>query len=127
MALIAKPTNQLFEPGDVVIASSGSLSAGIHLAGRVPVGVVIPAAWTAAQITFQVSVDHGVTYVDLFDDAESEYNVLSPATSTYHPLLAELFRGVSHMKVRSGVSDTTVNQAAERTLVFSYGNPERMF
>lgn len=96
------------------IANTGSLSAAIQLGGRVPVGLIMPAAWTAASLTFQVSVD-GSTYVDLYSLANpsAEYT-LTVSTSRAIPLDAAVFAGAAYLKVRSGTSGAAVAQGGDR-------------
>ena len=51
------------------IAISTSLSAAIALPpGWYPAAILMPAAWTAADLTFQLSLD-GTTFADLYDEA----------------------------------------------------------
>lgn len=105
---------------EVVIAEDASLSAAtvtdpsLEYEGIVPVAVQMPATWTAANLTFQVSYDGGATYVNLTDEG-TEYAV-EAAASQGIALDANVFLGATHMKVRSGTVGTPVNQAAARTL-----------
>ena len=87
------------------IASGGSLSAGV----RVPNGyelcaVVMPAAWTAANLTFQCSADASA-YANAYDDGGNEYTVTAAASQYYSIPEGEL-RGTLALKVRSGVAAT---------------------
>jgi hypothetical protein len=79
----------------------------------------MPAAWTAANLTFQVSHDGGSTYADLFD----QFGVEIQASATVDRVIlldTNLFLNVRYMKIRSGTSATPVNQAAERSLILVY-------
>lgn len=98
------------------IANTGSLSAAIQLCGRVPVGLIMPSGWTAASLTFQISID-GSTYVDLYSLANpaSEFT-LSVGASRAIPLDAAVFAGAAFLKVRSGTSASPVAQGGERTI-----------
>src|SRR5262245_61135060 len=58
------PGNHVFL--DVTIPNGQSLSPAIDLARLTLVGILMPAAWTAAAITFQASPD-GVVFGALFD------------------------------------------------------------
>lgn len=74
--------------------------------------IVMPAAWTAAGMTFQGSMD-GVTFFDVFNDAGDEYMVpvlVSQAVILNVPLTFPF------IKVRSGVTATPVNQGAARSV-----------
>jgi len=114
-------SESLISVENVTIAASGSLSGGANLNGRdnAPAGlrvcgIVMPAAWTAASMTFEVSMD-GVTYQDLYDADGNEmtFTVAAATTLTLDPAI---FAAMPYVKVRSGVSATPVNQAAERTV-----------
>lgn len=103
------------ETVSATIASGQSLSGAVNLAGCRLVGLVMPAAWTAASLTFQVSHD-GTTYNDLYDDAGNEYTVVA-AASRYIGLVGMDWEAVRFLKVRSGTAATPVNQAAQRVIV----------
>lgn len=104
------------KPGfeSVVIANAASVSDVHDLGGLVPVGLFIPAAWTAASITFLVSPD-GTTYYDMFDAAGTEYAVIV-AVDRFIVLDPTAFSGIPFMKIRSGTKATPVNQGAARTI-----------
>lgn len=103
------------------IANGASLSGAVALGGFVPVGIVYPAAWTAAAISFEGSYDNGTTYVEVCNSDGTEYTIASAnvqtADSRYVPLTYASFLGLTHLKVRSGVSGTPVNQLAARTII----------
>lgn len=98
----------------VTIASSGSLSDAAYIGAETVVAILMPAAWTAAALSFEVSQD-GSTYYDLqyegsevtFAAGVDEAVVLDPAKT--YPF--------SYIKVRSGTEATPVNQAADRDLI----------
>lgn len=96
------------------IAESASLSAGVLLNGAEMVGLKMPADWTTAALTFQVSTD-GVTYNNLYDQDGSEVNV-SVGAARYIALPPADYAGFIYLKVRSGTSATPVVQAAERSI-----------
>lgn len=124
--VIAKPSNNLSEPETVTITNGTSISGDINMAGRQPVGVFMPAAWTAAALTFQVSPD-GVTYYDLNDLAEAEYDVAAPVAGEYMQLDPQLFRGARYLRVRSGTSAAAVNQLADRDLLVMFAEPNKNY
>lgn len=98
----------------VTIANGASLSSAIDLnEGRAAL-LIMPAAWTAADISFQVSAD-GVTFVDLFKTDGTEYT-LTVAASRGILLPLSDFLGIRHMKIRSGKTGAAVNQLANRAL-----------
>ena len=108
---------QYNEPASQVatIANGASLSNAQRLPpGHVLVGLIMPAAWTAAGITMQGSVD-GVTYGNLYIAAGSEHALVVAAATTVI-LDPTLYLGVPFLKLRSGTAGTPVNQAAARTI-----------
>lgn len=100
------------------IASGASLSGAITMHQdqnpQVPVALEMPAAWTAASLTFAVSYD-GVTYLPLYDDGGSELT-LTVSTSRHVALEPRYFIGVRYLKVRSGPAGTPVNQGGDRDI-----------
>lgn len=74
----------------------------------------MPASWTTANLTFQVSED-GTTFYDLYNDAGTEYTVTAAANRVLRLTLAD-WLAVRYMKIRSGTTGSAVNQAAARTL-----------
>ena len=99
---------------NVTIANGQSLSNAVTLDRTTLVGIVMPADWTAASMTFQASTDD-TNFFDLFDNFGNEvihlvnldrYVVFDPST----------FASVANLKVRSGTSGAAVNQAAERII-----------
>ncbi len=102
------------------IASGTALSAGIPLDGNLLAGVGLPnsTGWTDASLTFQVSVDGGTTYYDLWKDG-AEYTLTVPTgrtNATFFDVPPADFAAFTHIKVRSGTAGTPVNQGADRTL-----------
>lgn len=98
------------------IASGTSLSSGVDLGTGRLVGIIMPAAWTSAALTFQGSAD-GTTYADLYDDSLERMIASSGAVPSRHLLLAfGDWLGVRAIKVRSGTGASPVNQSADRVL-----------
>lgn len=104
------------------IPNSGSISIGIHVAGKLS-AIQIPPAWTAAAITFQASQD-GLTYYDVYDGANAtttERTIASANIPTtggrFLPLDLVDWIGVNYVKIRSGTSAAPVNQGAERVII----------
>ena len=95
------------------IANAASLSGAVRLSGTLT-GIQMPASWTAANLTFQVSVD-GDTYQNVYDSSGSEF-VVTAAAARYIPLNPADFIDGRWLKVRSGTSGTPVNQGAERVV-----------
>lgn len=74
----------------------------------------MPAAWTAANLTFQGSSD-GVTFKDLYDGYGSEISLTVAANRIVVPDLSVLAT-VRYIKIRSGTSAAVVAQAADRVI-----------
>jgi hypothetical protein len=98
------------------IASGASLSGAVCLSAGTLTGIQLPSAWTTADLTFQGSAD-GVAYANVYDQLGNEATITSAGASTYVPLGAFDFAGLSWLKVRSGTSGTPVVQAAARSIL----------
>jgi hypothetical protein len=101
-------------PFAVTIASGQSLSPEIDIGEWTLVGIWMPAAWTAASLTFQVSLDGGTTWLEHWSIATETTYVA--AASTYIAVDPLLWRGISAIKARSGTSASPVTQSASATL-----------
>lgn len=77
-------------------------------------GIIMPSAWTAANLTFQVSAD-GISFHDLRDKYDAEVMVSVSANNGYVLDLADWLT-LPYLKIRSGTAAAPVNQAATRTL-----------
>ena len=99
---------------EVTIANGEALSDSEDLHGYWLTGIQCPAAWTAADITLQVSSDD-TTFANVYDDT-AEYS-LPAAASAWLLVEPEIGINLRYVKVRSGTSAVPVNQDAARTLV----------
>jgi hypothetical protein len=99
-----------------VIAAGTSLSAATPLGAGVLTGIVMPAVWTAAGLTFQVSADGGTTWYELQDGtgAAVGYTVSAGIAFNVDPYL---WGGFNMLRVRSGTSGSPVNQVAAATIL----------
>jgi len=98
------------------IAESASLSGEINLKGGRLFAIVMPAAWTTANLTFQAATLQGGTYNDVYDEDGTEVAVTA-AASRLIILEPARWLGVRNLKVRSGTTGTPVNQAAARSVI----------
>lgn len=96
------------------IANGASLSGAVDLGQSRAVRLVMPAAWTAASLTFQTSYD-GTTYNNYYNADGTEYTVQASSSRSILLPLAD-FVGIRFLKVRSGTSSAAVNQGAERVI-----------
>jgi hypothetical protein len=101
-------------PVTISIGSSASLSSAVGIRGLVPVAIEMPAAWDAADLTFQFSKD-GTTYNNVYTSTGTEKTVTA-STSRWILLRPTDFVGVVSLKVRSGTAGSAVTQTAARTL-----------
>lgn len=93
------------------------MAAGVDIRGGELVGIVMPATWTPASITFQASGD-GTNYFDVFDDGGTELSLTVAASRAVGLTDAKqkVLRGIRNLKVRSGPTAAPVNQGADRIL-----------
>lgn len=101
---------------ETLIANGQSISAVVDLGNARLTRVELPAVWTAADLTFQVSSD-GTTWRDLYDVSGSEYLVKASASRAVLLPLSD-FIGIQYLKIRSGSSAAAVAQGGARTLTF---------
>ncbi len=99
----------------VTISSGAALSSSVNLGGRTLVGIMMPTAWTAANLTFKASIDRGSNFYDCYDDAATEI-IVQAAASRYLAVPPTDFLGMMYIQVRSGTTGTPVNQGADREL-----------
>lgn len=94
------------------ILNGQSLSGAISLGGVRLFGLVMPAAWTAAVVTFQASFDNGATWVSMYDASGNELSVTVGA-SRYVALDPVYFAAVPMIRLRSGTAAAPVNQGQD--------------
>lgn len=100
------------------IANGASLSDAVDLgANYVATRLTLPAAWTAASLSFQTSPD-GVTYNEMRDDS-SELISRTVAAGYDVALPPALWRGVRYLKIRSGSAAAPVVQGGARDIVIT--------
>jgi hypothetical protein len=82
----------------------------------------MPAAWTAAALTFQVSTD-GVTYRNMYDFYGNEVTVSAAIALASRALTIVIvdWLNVRFIKVRSGTAAAPVNQGADRAIELVIG------
>ena len=97
------------------IANGAALSGQVNLGNRLLVGIQMPATWTAASLTFQVSPDGGTTWLELYSTAGTE-QTFTVAASQFIQIDPTQWRGINCIKVRSGTAGAPVNQGQSSTL-----------
>lgn len=96
-----------------VINRAGSLSSPVRLNGAL-VGIIVPADWTPAVLTFKVSMD-GLSWHDLYDENGNEVVCLA-GYQRYIRLNRADWLGIRYLRVRSGTALQPVPQALVRVL-----------
>ena len=99
---------------DVVIANGESLSTALDLDGGVLEGFIMPAAWTAATVSFEGSMDD-TTYYEC-GDGTAEVSLVADTGWIIAIPMGSINGLGRYVKVRSGTSVIPVNQAAARTI-----------
>ncbi len=101
------------------IANAASLSGAVEIGGpdrgQTLVGLQMPAAWTAAAITFQACDTIGGTYQDVKTAAGTEVTVTA-AAGDWIALDPAIYGSLGYVKVRSGATGAPVAQGAARTI-----------
>lgn len=103
---------------EATIAINESLSTAVAIGGSALVGLIMPAAWTAANITLQGSHD-GVTFNNVHTDDGTE-KTITAAASRYIALNPADYIGMDEIKLRSGTNAAAVTQAAARTITLVF-------
>lgn len=104
------------------ISSGQSLSAAIDLGipttGSKIVGFIMPAAWTAASLNFQVSNQLNGTYVVLTDDAGTEVSLTVSASKGIglRKDQSDVLGRWRFIKLQSGSSGAPITQLGDRTI-----------
>jgi len=96
---------------NALIANGTSLSGVIDLGEAQVVAIVTPAAWTAAGLAFQGSVD-GTNFFSVVSSAGAEATI----TTAVNQCILVTQALPRYIKVRSGTQGTPVNQGADRLL-----------
>lgn len=104
-----------FAPG---ASLSGPTATGVDTL----VGISMPATWTAAALTFQISPDGGTTWQELYDGAGNEVTVMA-AAGQFIQMTSYLWRGMNLFQIRSGTAAAPVTQSAG-AIITLIGRPE---
>ena len=109
-----QPSGKTVSTATVTIDAAASLSNAADLETNTLMAIIMPAAWDAADLTFEVS-HNGTDWIDLYNEF-GEALVTVADTDRYIHLTPAEWVGVRHVKVRSGTSAAAVAQAAERVI-----------
>lgn len=97
------------------IAAGAALTGQINLGVETLHGILIPSNWTAAGLTFQVSIDGGATFYEM-NDVTGAAVTMTVAEGTYVAVDPTLWRAVNCFKIRSGTLGSPVDQVSAVTL-----------
>jgi hypothetical protein len=120
MALLKTSIDALVTPTvtTATIANNASLSAAVDIGLMRSIGIIMPATWTTADLTFSVCDTLGGTYSNLYDAAGTEVDIPVAQAKAY-TLSAAMTRLIApwrYIKVRSGTSGAAVNQGGQRII-----------
>jgi hypothetical protein len=96
------------------IETGQALSGPTPLGALTLVGISMPAVWTPAVLTFQVSPDGGTTWQELYDGAGNEVTFMTGGGQLLIPLVdpSSAWRGINMVQVRSGTAGAPVDQVS---------------
>ena len=103
------------------IAAAASLSDAVELNGSDVIRITMPDAWTAAEITFQVSDDRGATFRDLYMEWGFELGAWAEAGISIEASIFLRLLSIDQIRIRSGTSGAPVAQVAEREIIIEAG------
>jgi hypothetical protein len=101
-------------PKVATILAGEWLSDAIDLSSAVQVYICTPTAWDAANVTFQASLDGGVTWFDYFGTDNNEVMLAMGGTLGTMGVLREEIPKNAQIKFRSGTRTKPVSQSADR-------------
>jgi len=97
----------------VTIPNGASLSNAALVGDYRICGLLFPAVWAAAGVSWQASFDDGATYSNVMGDTGTEVQYpAAGAAGAYLSLDSTKFVGLTNVKLRSGTAATPVNQGA---------------
>lgn len=100
---------------DVTIPAANNLATAFFTGGKAIVGIVMPAAWTAAKIGYDVSID-GINWVTAYDGGGNYEQTTAEASAFICiPLADAIFAPFVRIKSVSAVN-VAVNQVLAATL-----------
>jgi hypothetical protein len=104
--------SQLLVVNGPIIAAGESLSSAVDCSAGLPVRITMPADWTAAGLSFQMSSD-GNFFNDCFDSTGHEI-VMTVIPGTAVPIPVHWGNMMGWVKFRSGPRENPVPQEAKR-------------
>ena len=99
------------------ILDTASLSDAVELDGFSILRIAMPAAWDAADLTFQISDDAGTTFRNVYWDWGAELVVDAAAARTIEMSPFVQLSHIDQIMVRSGIAGAPVVQTADRAIL----------
>ena len=103
------------------IPNGQAVSNAINLGGSQIAAILMPAAWTGADLTFEASIDGSTGWAQVWDDANGEVLIAAATTAArvgdwLVPSVAimQKLRGLNWIRLVSGNTAANVNQGAAR-------------
>ena len=106
---------------EVTILNTASLSAAVDLKGADVLRIAMPAAWTAADLTFQVSDDAGGTFRNVYWDWGPEMVIDADVAMSIELSPFVGLHNIDQIKVRSGTAAVPVAQGGDRVILLAVG------
>lgn len=106
---------------NVTIPNGGSLSDAGYVHGAL-VGIIVPAAWDTAVLSFQGALTAGGTFFDIYDQttARSMLSAEIAGGQKFLSLSLNSWTPFNYLKLRSGTAASPVNQTAARVFTLVY-------
>ena len=119
MATVVRKASAVYKS---TIAINTAIGSAVKLEGHEGGYIIMPAAWTAADLAFKVCDTEDGTYAIIRDTAGVAIDIEDPAAGKAHVIPDALFKGAIWVKPWSKnatpATETDVNQAAARTITF---------
>ncbi len=109
--------NRTTKTQSLTIANGAAVSDAFDMRDYSGGNLYMPAAWTAANIGFQIAIDAGGTFYPLYDDTAAIVEIASPAVDTAYTLPSELFAACFVKLWSQDGAGADTNQGAARTVV----------
>lgn len=94
---------------DLIFPKGGSVTNGIYVGGIRAMGLLMPTAWSTAELTFQVSAD-GESWLDLHDGSTGDEYSLTVDKDKALTLDPAIFSPWTYLRLRSGTASLGVPQ-----------------
>jgi len=104
-----------YNPLDFTITNGTSVSNKLQLNGLHLDGIILPAAWTAAGLSFLGCETLAGTFLPLVDALGNEIT-LTIVAGRHILMPMSMIRGVNFLQLQSGTSAAPVNQGADRAI-----------